>query len=398
MMRGFRRRHSFMSCGPLVGSPVAVGLLFIVLLALGLVPGCGDNGGTSQDKKAPTVIATAPADGATDVSPCPVVSVTFSEAMDPASIDTLAFHVDGVQAYSVAYDAAQHKATFFPKGFLEPATTYTAHVDTSVTDANSNAMEHAVAFHFTTGPLDCEHIRDRFEPNDSIAAATPVELATDYPCLTSCGGAERTDWYRFTVTQTKKIEVTTVAASPDTDRISWKINFRRADGKDYCTMGTSVHPGWSVPSFFYTFMPGTYWVETGKSYDDSHLVMYHLQMRTLDPAPDDEFEDNDFPDEAAPITAGLHEGLRGAYVDADYYSINLTAGQTMTVTATEITSTGTTRRLQITRADGGVYTSHTDTVNPSVESWTATETGTYLICVRFWTDNVIYNLNVEVGS
>jgi hypothetical protein len=380
-----------------------IAIVALCLPALCLLAGCGDGGsdGTPEDTTPPTVLGSTPAEGATDVSPYPVIQVLFSEAMDSASIDTLTFHIDGVRAYLVAYDAAEHKATLYPAGLLQPGTAYTAHVDTAVTDASGNAMEQEVAVHFTTGPLDCDHLQDRFEPNDDIASATPVEPSALYPGLTSCGGAERTDYYRFTLAEARKINVSTISAYADTARVDWKIHFHRADGQEYATLGTSMRAAGGTESFDYSFLPGTYWVEIGKYYSDSHLVLYHLKMESLDPVPDDEFEDNDFPDEARPIEPGLHEGLRGAFVDADYFSIDLTAGQTITVTATEVTSTGTSYRLVVTNAAGGTYTGHDGQdahATPAVESWMATQTGKHLILIMWWADNVVYNLNVEVSG
>jgi len=371
-------------------------LLLLGLLALGLIPGCGGDE-SPKDDVAPTVLATVPVDGATDVSPYPIVRVRFSESMDAASIDTLTFHIDGVRTYMIAYDADEHEATLYPKGLVEPGTEYAVHVEEGIADASGNAMEQDSVFHFTTGAIDCEHLGDRFDPNDAIPAATPVETDVRYPGLISCGG-DGVDYYRFSLSQAKQVKVSTEVAYVDTERVNWRIDFRREDGLYYVDMGTSAYAVGGSPSLRYNFLPGTYWVDVGKYNTDDHMVLYHLKVETLDPVPDDAYEDNDFPDQATPLESGLHEGLRGTFVDADNYSIHLTAGQTLTVTATEITSTGTSRRLGITNAEGGWHTGHTDQVNPAVETWTATETGTYLIHVRWWADNVIYNLNIEVSG
>jgi hypothetical protein len=364
-----------------------------------------DTGGQTDDTTrtvvvgaAPAVIETSPADQATGISPYPIVTVRFSAAMDPASIDTLAFYIEGLRARLITYDAAEHTATLYPAGLAESEAEQTVHVGPTVRSAGGQAMGQEVVFHFTTGPLDCEHLRDRFEPNDDIGSATPVEVDVLYPGLTSCGDAGRIDYYRFTLTQAQRINVITEAAYVDTNLVSWTLNLRREDGKTYSTTGTGMPSDGGSAGTHYTFLPGTYWVEIGKYYGDSHKVVYNLELAALAPVPDDQYEDNDFPDQATPIEPGLHENLRGAFVDVDYYSIHLTVGQTITATATEITSTNTTRRLLITNPVGNRYTGHTDMVNPAVESWTATETGTYLIYVAWWTDNVIYNLNVEVSD
>ena len=386
-------RQSVRQRGRRTALQALLGLLAIALPCL--IAGCGDNESSPTDKAGPTVTATSPADEATDISPYPIVKMWFSEAMDPATLDTLAFHIEGLRAHSIAYNPAEHKATLYPAGLAEPGTEYEVRVKAEVEDASGNAMSDDFVFSFTTGPIDCEHLRDRFEPNDSMAYARPVEMDVEYPCLVSCGNVERTDIYSFTLTEPRLINVVTQAAYADTEDVGWKIHFRRADGEYYTTLGTGIEPGRLTADFHYTFLPGTYFVETGKSYGNSHFVLYSLTVETSEPAADDGYEDNDFPDEARPITPGRHEGLRGPYLDADWFSIDLVEGQTLTVTATEITATGTTRRLRIANATGASYTSHTDTVNPAVESWTATVTGKHLMKIRWW-DDVVYDLDVEV--
>jgi hypothetical protein len=373
---------------------LAWGLAIVVSLCL--IGGCGDDGSPGKDTSAPTVLDTDPAEGATDVSPYPIVQVWFSEPMDPATIDTLTFYVEGLQAHSIAYDDAEYKATLYPAGLAQASTEYHVHVDSAVADADSHAMGQEMTFAFTTGPLDCEHMRDRFEPNDSMAYARPVEINVQYPGLTSCGAVERTDIYKFTLTEASKVTVVTQAAYIDTERVSWQINYRRADGKYYATLGTSFRPSNTEASYFFSFLPGTYWVEIGNYYAGSHNTVYHLTVETSAPALDDDYEDNDFPDEARPITVGLHEGLRGAHVDADYFSIDLAAGETLTATATMAIATETNRRIEIASVTGWAYVAETQHINPITVSWTAAQAGTYLIMVMWWSDDIVYDLNVEV--
>jgi hypothetical protein len=372
-------------------------LLIVAVVALCVFAGCGDDE-SPKDTGVPTVVNTSPVDGATDVSPYPIVQVWFSEAMDPATIDTLTFYVTGLRAHSVAYDDAAHKATLYPAKLAEAGTEYDVHVEAGVEDADGNAIGDDVVFAFTTGERDCAHLSDRFEPNDVIASATPVELDLAYPGLTSCGDGERSDVYRFTLTEARKVKVLTQAICVDTTYANWHINFEREDGLYFVTMGTSVSSSGGTPTHYYTFLPGTYWVDIGKNKYGAGLVLYHLTLQTLEPAEDDDYEDNDFPDEAKPIAAGLLENLRGAYVDADYFSIDLAAGDSLGVTATEVTSTGATRRLVIVDPSGAWRREETNSDNPIVVGWRTNATGKHLIKTRWWSDGVIYDLNVEVTS
>jgi len=405
-MSTFRLHAGTQSTGRLAASLLPIGLLVLGLLALSLAGGCGDNtsGGTDEDTTPPTVLGTTPTDGATDVSPYPVVQVRFSEAMDPASIDTLTFHMVGIQAGAITYDAAQHRATLYPATVVAPSTEYTVHVEPGVMYASGNAMESVVVFHFTTGALDCAHLRDRFEPDNDIASATPIEIDATYPGLTSCGDGERYDYYRFTLAAAKQIKVTAYVASvtpADTGSFSFLIALLREDGQRYAASGYGPGVAGATLTHRHTFLPGTYWIEVGNQRDDARLLLYRLKVEVLDPIPDDQYEDNDFPDQATPIEPGLLENLKGTYVDIDYYSVNLTAGQTITATATEVTSTATNYRLAIADTIGNFYTSQDGSganTSPGVQTWTATETGKYLIYVAWWGDNVTYTLNVEVSQ
>ncbi len=81
----------------------------------------------SSDTTPPVVSSTSPADGATGVSIGTQVVAIFSEAMDPATITTTTFTLNGVAA-AVAYNDTTNTATLTPAAPLANATTYTATV------------------------------------------------------------------------------------------------------------------------------------------------------------------------------------------------------------------------------------------------------------------------------
>ncbi len=102
------------------------------------------------DNTAPTVTGKTPAPAATGVSTsAPGISVTFSEAVQPATVafllkDSLGDVVTG----TVGYNAATNTATFTPSGALDPSRTYTATVS-GAQDLAGNALA-AVSWSFTT--------------------------------------------------------------------------------------------------------------------------------------------------------------------------------------------------------------------------------------------------------
>jgi hypothetical protein len=110
------------------------------------------------DTTPPAVSGVTPPDGATGVGAAPGVTVTFSEAIDPA---TLAFTLTASApsgntnpvAGSVGYDSATRTATLSPAAPLSAGTTFTATVrggSAGVADAAGNRMAADRTWRFTT--------------------------------------------------------------------------------------------------------------------------------------------------------------------------------------------------------------------------------------------------------
>jgi hypothetical protein len=101
----------------------------------------------------PTVTSTNPAGGATDVAVTQAITATFSEAMDPATIDSTSFTVnEGATAVSgaVTYAAATNVATFTPAASLSASTVYTGTVTTGAKATSGSALAANFVWTFTT--------------------------------------------------------------------------------------------------------------------------------------------------------------------------------------------------------------------------------------------------------
>ncbi len=100
---------------------------------------------------APAVAATTPADGATGVAFNAPITATFSEAMDPLTLDATTFTLaNGATAVPGAVTCAGATAVFTPSALLDPTTVYTATVTVGARSLAGNALAGAHTWSFTT--------------------------------------------------------------------------------------------------------------------------------------------------------------------------------------------------------------------------------------------------------
>jgi hypothetical protein len=127
------------------------------------------------DNVAPTVVSVDPADKAPEVSPAKVITVTFSEPLDPATVNSTTFSLSGGTAGNVAYDTAAKTATFTPSASLAKGTLYTVTVTTGVKDLAQNPLATGFSFQFLTdaGPDAPKLVSP---DNDAAVTGTSVDF------------------------------------------------------------------------------------------------------------------------------------------------------------------------------------------------------------------------------
>jgi len=103
----------------------------------------------------PVVTSTIPANGATNVPINQTVSATFSEAMNPATINSTTFKLTGPGVTPVtglvAYSALSKSLTFTPVLNLPSNTVFTATINTGATALTGSALATNYVWQFTTG-------------------------------------------------------------------------------------------------------------------------------------------------------------------------------------------------------------------------------------------------------
>jgi hypothetical protein len=133
-----------------------------------VLPGSGNHvwtftTGVAADTTPPTVSAVSPLVGAAGVCLSKVASATFSEAMDPATVNATNFTVTDAGAAvagSVSYDAASQVATFTPTaaGGFAASKTFTATIAAGaggVKDLAGNPLAVSRVWTFSTGTQAC---------------------------------------------------------------------------------------------------------------------------------------------------------------------------------------------------------------------------------------------------
>jgi hypothetical protein len=112
--------------------------------------------GTTEDTTAPTVVTTSPDSGAIDFAINRNISATFSESLDPATINASSFTLTadaGVTVISgaVTYNDNGTVATFNPDSNLAISTEYTATITTVASDLAGNPLAANKEWLFTSG-------------------------------------------------------------------------------------------------------------------------------------------------------------------------------------------------------------------------------------------------------
>src|ERR1039458_1335029 len=105
----------------------------------------------------PTVISVTPPNGAAGVCPNTLVTATFSQPMNPATINTTTFTLTGPGTTpvtgAVTYDAST--ATFIPSSPLALSTLYTATITTGAQDLAGTSLASNFVWSFSTSSTAC---------------------------------------------------------------------------------------------------------------------------------------------------------------------------------------------------------------------------------------------------
>ena len=137
------------------------------------------------DTSRPLVNFTFPQPGASQVAVNAKLAVTFSELMDPASLNSGSFSLTGPDAQPVAgfVTYAGSVATFTPSAQLQANSTYTATIGTGARDLAGNPLSVAQQWSFVTGTTaDTSAPRESYSnpANGATSVAVNTKLAVTF--------------------------------------------------------------------------------------------------------------------------------------------------------------------------------------------------------------------------
>jgi hypothetical protein len=146
--------------------PLVTGTLYTATITTGAADLAGNHLATARtwnfttatpDLLSPAVTATFPNDGATFVAVTTPFTATFSEEIDPLTLNPATFTVTGGTGPvggTVSFNVATRTATFTPDAPLVNNTGYTATVTTGITDLAGNSLPTAQPWSITTIPQE----------------------------------------------------------------------------------------------------------------------------------------------------------------------------------------------------------------------------------------------------
>ena len=143
----------------------------LLLSVLVILPGCGGEfgGGNWNTPIVPTVSSTVPANAATSVAISNNLAVTFSAAMDPATITATTFTVkQGATTVLGTVTYSGLTALFTPTVALASNTVYTARITTGAWNLAGTALASDYVWSFTTAPA-------------TVTLTVPANAATGVP-------------------------------------------------------------------------------------------------------------------------------------------------------------------------------------------------------------------------
>jgi hypothetical protein len=148
-------------------------LLTFAILCIAFISACANDDFQENIGICPVVESTSPASNDVGVPLNKVVTITFNQEVDPATITQTSITLTGIGPVAGIVTYSGKTASFTPSSPLSENTTYTGRVKTLVKDLMGNALQEDYVWAFTTGLI----LRPIVISTDPIINATDVALS-----------------------------------------------------------------------------------------------------------------------------------------------------------------------------------------------------------------------------
>lgn len=155
-------------------------LVIIIAIALiTLIISCSKDDYQDSVGLCPAVISTSPGPGATNVALNDVITVTFNKPINPATINSSSFKINGTIPLVGTISYSGVTATFVPTNALPVNTTFVGTVSTAVQDLDGNALQQDYIWTFSTGSTIRPKVATTSPtPNETNVALNKIVEAT----------------------------------------------------------------------------------------------------------------------------------------------------------------------------------------------------------------------------
>lgn len=145
-------------------------LLTFAILFIALISGCAEDDFIETEGVCPVVQSTTPVNGALAVPFRQVISATFNEEMDAATINTSTFIITKADGTTITGTVTYSGTTalFTPSVPLTPNSTYSARIKTGAKDVMGNALQADYVWTFSTGMLIIPMVSNTDPLNNAI--------------------------------------------------------------------------------------------------------------------------------------------------------------------------------------------------------------------------------------
>ena len=125
-------------------------LTLLAIVSVFLFVGCQKDDYVEIVGLCPVVVSSNPVNGATSVPLLNVITVSFNERMNPATLNATSFSLQAASAVAGTISYTDTTATFTPASPLSPNTTYTGKVTTAAKSLKGNALQADYVRSFST--------------------------------------------------------------------------------------------------------------------------------------------------------------------------------------------------------------------------------------------------------